>query len=436
MASTLAVERVLAACRQLLECQVLCFLLGCPDADLRHPLLDITPGALWPLLCSAALPWQREETVALWHQETVLALCDLALQSGKMFVLPDGNLPVARWQLRSLAAFPVESASGLLGICLLADCRPERFCAGEERLLHACLSMYLPDLEQNLRESVRDALVGGGTNIGIKQEIVSMVGHELRAPLGVIKGYAGLLQAYGGSRKQREPQLAPEQQQRYIQAILEQTAVLEILVADLLDASRLQRGELALCLGAIDVQALCRRVVESEQLRAEQRAPGKYQLVCSTPARLAPVRADGRRLQQVLLNLLDNAVKYSPLGGKIELEARQAADQDREVAITIRDWGVGIPAYQLALLFQPFVRLQRPEITHISGAGLGLYITRQLVEAMAGKIEIESCEGCGTNVTIRLPTVGLVERGTSEATAGLSAISPGLEVVPEADFLQ
>jgi signal transduction histidine kinase len=378
---------------------------------------------------------QREEAESLWYQELVLALCDLALQSGKMFVMSNCDLTVAHWRLRSIAAYPVESARGLLGICLLADCRPARFHTGEERLLHACLSMYLPDLEQNLWEQVRYVLARSGTGAGIKQEFVSMVGHELRAPLGVIKGYAGLLQEYGGIGKQGEPVLTPEQQQRYIQAIIEQTGLLEVLIADLLDASRLQRGEVALCLGAVDVQALCRNVMESGQLRAEQRAPGKYRLACSIPAHLRPVRADARRLQQVLLNLLDNAVKYSPRGGDIELAVRQGAGQATEVAITIRDRGVGIPAHLQDTLFQPFVRLERPEIAHIAGAGLGLYITRRLVEAMAGKIEIESCEGYGTNVTIHLPTVGLLETDVSDATTQLPAIFPGPEVVPEAGFL-
>jgi signal transduction histidine kinase len=435
MTGALEVEKVLEQCRQLLECQFLCFLPGCPDAGLRHPLLDVVVGTVWPVLCSASVPVRSEEVESLWHQEVVLALCDLALQSGNMFVVRDGNLTVARWRLRSIAAYPVESARGLLGICLLADCRPERFHAGEERLLHAWVSMYLPDLEQNLREQARDMLAGSGAKLGIKQEFVSMVGHELRAPLGVIKGYAGLLQAYGGIGNQGEPLLAPEQQQRYVQAIIEQAGLLEVLVADLLDVSRLQRGELALCLGVVDVQALCRHVMESGQLRADQRAPGKYHLACRVPAHLVPVQADAQRLQQVLLNLLDNAVKYSPQGGDIELEVRQEAGQAAEVAITIRDQGVGIPAHLQTTLFQPFARLQRPEIAHISGAGLGLYITRRLVEAMAGKIEIESCEGCGTNVTIRLPTVGLGERGASEVTTGLPAISSGPEVVPEAGFL-
>lgn len=437
MAGALKVEIILEQCRQALECQLVCFVPGCPDEDLRHPFLAIVPRGVLPALYCASPSLCREEAADLWRTESVLALCDLAMQSGKMLVWGNTDLTAGRWRVHSIAACPVESARGLLGVCLLADWQSERFGAGEARLLHACLSMYLPGLEKDLQECIRCALAEGvrERKPGIKHEFVSMVGHELRAPLAVIKGYAGLLQVYGGTGGWGDHALAPEQQRRYVQAILEQTGLLEVLVNDLLDVSRLQRGELALCPCAVDVRVLCRRAVESGQLRAEHWAPGKYHLGYRVPTHLAPVWADAGRLLQVLLNLLDNAVKYSPRGGYIELEARELDGQKKEVAITIRDQGVGIPAHLLSTLFQPFERLERPAITRISGVGLGLYVTRRLVEAMGGKIEIESCEGCGTDVTIRLPTVGLVEVRASATTVRMPAISPDSEVVPEAGLL-
>lgn len=437
MADALGVEQILEQVRLALECQVVCFVAGCPDKGLRHPLLDLVPGTLLPVGCSSSLPLRTQETDDLWRNELVSALCDLAIQSGSMLVLRNGDLTAGRLRLRSVAAFPVESARGVLGACLLADWQPEQFAAGEERLVRACVSMYLPDLESSVRKQVSCVLMGQTRKAhpGIQREFISMVGHELRAPLSVIKGYAGLLQAYGGVGDRGDQVLAPEQQGRYVQAILEQTGFLEVLVNDLLDAARLQRGELVLYPCAVDVRTLCRRAIESGQLRAEQQAPGKYRLECKIPEHLAPVRADAQRLQQVILNLLDNAVKYSPQGGGIELEVREIGGLEKEVAITIRDRGVGIPTRLLARLYQPFERLHRPAITHIAGTGLGLYVVRWLIEAMGGRIDIESCEGCGTNVTIRLPTVGLVGARASHATAQLPSISPGSEVVPEAGLL-
>jgi signal transduction histidine kinase len=406
MAMVAGVENMLEQFRHVLECQVACFVPGCPDEDLRHPLLDIAPGDLLPVLCSVAAPLRREEADSFWQEEPVLALCDLAMQSGKMLLLRDCEPAIGRWKLRSIAALPLESARGILGTCLLADRQPGRFTVGEERLLYACLSICLPEVEKSLGEEVKRVLTGSEGERGIKSEFVSMVGHELRTPLGIIKGYAGLLQAYGGTEGREDRALAPEQQKRYLQAIVEQAGLLEILVNDLLDIARLQRGELALRLGAVDLEALCHRVIELGRLRAEQIAPGNYRLECRLPARLPAVQADGERLQQVLLNLLDNAIKYSPGGGSIELEVREADSEGREMIIAIRDRGVGIPEHQLSALFQPFERLERQAIAHIAGVGLGLYIARRLIEAMGGKIEIESCEGCGTNVTIRLPTGG------------------------------
>jgi len=429
------IESLLEQLRNVLECQVVCFVPGCSEEDLRHPLLDIVPGEHLPVLCSVAEPLRREEGDSFWQEEPVLALCDRAVQSGKMHLLREGEPAIGCWRLRSIAAFPLESARGILGVCLLADRRPRRFASGEERLLYACLSIFLPEVEKRLEGEIKRVLAESAGERGIKSEFVSMIGHELRTPLGVIKGYAGLLQAYGGGESRGDRVLAPEQQKRYLQAILEQTGLLEILVNDLLDISRLQRGELALRFNAVDVEALCRRVIELGQWRAEQAAPGKYHLACRLPACLPLVWADAERLQQVLLNLLDNAIKYSPGGGPIDLEVSEAESQGGGIVIVLRDRGVGIPAHQISALFQPFERLERQAIAHISGVGLGLYVARRLVEAMGGKIEIESCEGCGTNVTICLPIVGPKETRAPHAIVQGPVGSSGPEDTPGASFL-
>jgi signal transduction histidine kinase len=120
-------------------------------------------------------------------------------------------------------------------------------------------------------------------------------------------------------------------------------------------------------------------------------------------------------VQQVLLNLLENAIKYSPKGGRIELEVTLVAERNgrclafgrqripRQVCITIRDQGMGISMQHAGRLFEPFERLEQSTSSRIPGMGLGLYIARKLIEAMDGKIELQSCEGRGTNVTIHLP---------------------------------
>ncbi len=415
---------------QILECQYVYFVPGCSDANLRHPLLDVVPAIFMSAVCVGRAC--REE---IWQQEQVQALCDLAIQSGQMQVLRVDKSLAELQGLGSIAALPLEVSGGALGIFLLGDARTEQFGAGERRLLYAVLSMHLPILEQVLWEQARLAL---RTNLKravkessgeawaddasgqlVRSEFVAMVGHELRAPLSVIKGYAALLQAYGGTAHQRLPS---EQQQRYLATLVEQSDLLELLVNDLLDISRLQRGDLALRPRAVDVEPLCREVIRLGQLRAEQRAPGKYHLEGKFAAPLSPVWADAERLQQVLMNVLENAIKYSPEGGHIELSASMPGNQGEQVVMCVRDQGIGIPAKRMSDLFQPFERLERSTTANIAGVGMGLYLARKLVEAMNGNIELQSCEGRGTNVTIRLPAVRLNKRLATDAMVQASIL--------------
>lgn len=431
MAIALELQGIVAEFQRMLECQSVCFLPGCPDADIRHPLLECVS-----LPVVYATPARAKGTfggVEIWREERIQALCDLALQSGQMQTLFADELLRKRQGLRSIAALPLEVSRKMLGCCVLGDDRAEQFGVGERSLLYACLSMRLPALERALWAEVelpfpracRRAMQERNDEAGsspapeqfIRSEFVAMVGHELRAPLSVIKGYAALLQAYGGNGQQR---LEPEQQRRYLEALVGQSDLLELLVNDLLDISRLQRGELVLRPRALDVEALCQQVVRRGQLRAEQRAPGMYHLICDCAEPLPPLWADGERLQQVLMNVLENAIKYSPQGGSIELIARAPDEQQEQVAITVRDQGIGIPAQRITNLFQPFERLERSATAHIAGMGMGLYLARKLVEAMNGKIELKSCEGRGTDVTIHLPAVRLNKRLATDAMAQAS----------------
>jgi signal transduction histidine kinase len=439
---------MLEQCRQLVECQVAYFIPGCADRTLRHPLLDIVPESTWPVLFRGDVSATRARLAGLRMEEPVLATCDLAMQSGSVQVQRMSGPLARRWRLQSIAALPLERPAGTLGAFLLADECADKFGEGEERLLYAYLSMHSLKLEMALwelaREAIRDSLKPV-TRVGREQErererpsvvreqfgpseFVSIVGHELRAPLSIIKGYAGLLQAYGSGGEEADPALTPERQRHYLETIMEQTDLLDLLVNDLLDMARLQRGTLTLRPRVVDVGALCRRVVQLGQLRADQREPGKYQLECRLSAQLPPMLVDAERLQQILMNVVENAVKYSPDGGRIVLEAGLREAQGRgeprfkyprspaRIYIVVRDHGVGIAPRYAAHLFQPFERLGQNVNARIPGMGLGLYITHQLIEAMGGTIEIQSCEGRGTDVTITLPAVAPREANAAETT--------------------
>lgn len=402
--------------QQLVACGFACFRLGCPEQSVRHPLLDFVPNTIMACTPVAA---KRSFSNILCCNEYIQALCNVVLLSGRMHVLKICDLRLEHWWIRSLMLVPIECPTGILGILLCADEQPNTFGQGEERLLSASLAQYARQLEAACHEQahicereccthvVSNTDPGNTSHISIKNETISLVGHELRAPLSVIKGYAGLLQMYGYTG--HEPSIDYERQRKYIDTIMEQTHFLEILVNDLLDISCLQHGTLALHYTAVDVEALCWQIIQFGQLHADQQKADAYQLVCKLDAALLPVWADADRLRQVLQNVMENAIKYSPHGGRIELEARCTGPRSdlgypTQVALTIRDQGMGIPRQQMARVFQAFERLERPASLHIPGFGLGLYIARYLVEAMHGTLAIQSCEGRGTDVTIRLRT--------------------------------
>jgi signal transduction histidine kinase len=171
------------------------------------------------------------------------------------------------------------------------------------------------------------------------------------------------------------------------------------------------------------MDALSQSVIKQISYRAEQQQPGCYTFHYQVEDELPLAWADPVRVRQILINLLENAVKYSSDGGEIEMilhteqmqeheadlvQARQAempALSPRNVCISIRDQGMGIPLHQQAALFQSFVRLEQALSGNIPGHGLGLYISRKLSEAMHGQLRLTSHEGRGTCVTVTLPAV-------------------------------
>ncbi len=445
MVREVSMQAIVEQFRQILECQFALFIPGCPDTGLRHPLLDFLPTNTLPMMHFSASPSEKRHLAGIWMEEQIRALCDLAVQSGRMETLNGCGALVDRWHLKSIAAVPLELPAGALGAFLLADELPERFGAGEEHLVSVCLSMYMDHLDSVLREYARISLADDGREARSysepgqlsKDEFVSMVGHELRSPLSIIKGYAALLQIYGGTNGQQGPALTPDRQRHYLDAIMEQTSLLEVLVNDLLDISCIQRGKLALRPRVVDVGALCQQIMQFGQMRADQQVPGKYQLECVLSPQFSPLWVDADRLRQVLMNVVENAIKFSPNGGLIKLETslletceeRDCISSGQQtparICFIVRDQGIGIPFSHSARLFQPFERLEQPGVMQVGGMGLGLYITRQLVEAMGGSVDLQGREGNGTTVTIILPAIDPGEVIAPEAVAQVSCLPVG-----------
>jgi signal transduction histidine kinase len=404
----------------LLCCDGVGILLGCSEPDLCHPLLRrLARNGTTPYIASiySAMP--------PLHHERVAALCDIACQTGTMWEI--ASIQLSDNSPGKLIVLPLEALDGVLGLLLFSYKAPKDFSVDDFLCLQQNLPIMLHYLEKLLMQDWPECSNGQEiARANKQQELVAIVSHELRVPLAAIKGYIVLLQTYGYEDTAGEMSaeaMSAEQRRRYLSAVMEQINYLEVLVNDLLDVSQLQAGHLALQPTQVDMEALCQSVMEQMRKQVEQQQPDCYTFRYQVEDELPLVWADPVRVRQVLINLLENAVKYSPSGGPIEivLHTEQALDCDmnllqvqhttwlslseRKVCISIRDEGIGISQQQQAALFKPFMRLENLATSAVPGNGLGLYIARRLVEAMNGHLHLSSNEGQGTCVTFTLPVV-------------------------------
>ena len=232
-----------------------------------------------------------------------------------------------------------------------------------------------------------------------KDEFISVASHELRGPLTVIRGQAQLLQRQL-RRQEKQGQLLPAMTNiiESMENIESQTARLNDLVNDLLDVSRIQAGKLVLQCGHTEVQPLIAKVV---QHWARSSANHALVVEADLPAEGVNGDWDARRVEQIVNNLIDNAMKYSPDGGSVQVRVRRDAEAG-EVIVTVQDEGLGIPPEALAHLFERFYRAGN--VYNISGTGLGLYISKQLAVAHGGDLWAESPGlGKGSTFSLRLP---------------------------------
>lgn len=216
--------------------------------------------------------------------------------------------------------------------------------------------------------------------------LVSITSHELKTPLTAIKAMSELLEAY---------ELEPEQRKEMIGDIYQQAERLEKLIREILDASQIDSGRMPLAVEATNLKEVVGEVLDELQTQIATR-----KVTIDIARGLPDVSADRAKLAQVLVNLLTNAIKYSPEGAPVLVRASLAGGM---VRVDVTDKGVGIRQEDLGRLFKKFQRISDPATRHASGTGLGLYIIKGLVELQGGSIDVKSQHGKGSTFGFTIP---------------------------------
>jgi len=303
-------------------------------------------------------------------------------------------------QLASLLILPLRTRREMLGALVIAANDPERRMTDDklplaevlaERAALAIENAKLYTEQVEARRKVEDLS-------RLKDEFLSIASHELRTPVTSIKGYTQLAKTLI-----REQDLATSEE--YLDIALDQIDRMSRLIVELLDVSRIETGRLEIRREPIPWITFVRDVVHRHHTAVSDR---RFHL--NVPGSDAVVVGDRDRLEQVLGNLLENAVKYSPDGSEIFVDVQERGDQ---LVTSVCDRGIGIPNDELSQVFERFHRGRQVSSTNYGGLGLGLYIARQIVERHTGAIWVESKEGSGTTFSFSLPVTSIPTTATA-----------------------
>ncbi|MDH4153880.1 MAG: cell wall metabolism sensor histidine kinase WalK [Nitrospira sp.] len=261
--------------------------------------------------------------------------------------------------------------------------------AGGERDNEACIVLVFHDVT-DLRRLEK-----------IRKDFVANVSHELRTPLTSIKGYVEALLDGGKD----DPSVAG----RFLEIILKQSDRLNLIIEDLLELSKIESGQISLREEPIDLRALVDRTLSTIKPIADRKG---HRLVTALDPSLPLMAGDEDRLVQVLTNLLDNAIKYTPEGGTITVGGTAASSPDtadpslNAIDLSVADTGIGIPERDRPRIFERFYRVDKARSRDMGGTGLGLAIVKHLVEGHGGQVWVEANHPQGSRFVVRLPIKG------------------------------
>ena len=290
--------------------------------------------------------------------------------------------------LHSELVAPLLIGARPIGMISLSRVDADAFSADEAELV-SLLGRLVATAVQNIRayEAERHTVEELRRLSALRADFVSLVSHELRSPMAAVIGAARTLQA-------RWRTLTPEQREAFLALIADETNRLAALVGDVLDTSRIEAGTFSYTFTDVDLTRLVEDAVATASVGQDE-----VRVRATVADRVPRVRGDRERLRQVLTNLIDNAIKYSPAGDEVEVNVQP---ENGIVRITVTDRGPGIPYDQQRLIFEKFGRANVPGGSK-PGTGLGLFIARSFAEAHGGTVEVHSAPGEGAKFTLSLP---------------------------------
>lgn len=274
-----------------------------------------------------------------------------------------------RWRAINVSYYPVRAGDGpIQGVGILVEETTE---------------------QRRLYQLARESLARAEAAVRARDAFLSIAAHELKNSLAALLGQAQL------TRRRAEGEGLSDASRRSLGLVVDQSLRLSRMIDDLLDFSRIEQGQLNLTQASLDLVELARRVTAEAAVGA---GPASLSFSCDLE-RLA-LRGDATRLEQVIRNLLSNALKYSPAGGAVGLSLGR---EGGEAVLIVRDEGIGIPGEALEHLFEPFYRAANAQGAQIAGSGIGLSIVREIVVQHGGRIAVSSELGRGSIFTVRLP---------------------------------
>ena len=295
---------------------------------------------------------------------------------------------LVRLGLHCRVVAPLLAGARAIGMISVVRTEPRSFTQEEVELL-SLLGRFVATAVENIRayDAERTTVEELRRLSALRADFVSLVSHELRSPMATVIGSARTLQ-------QRWRELKPEQRESFLALIADETNRLATLVADVLDTSRIEAGTFSYTFADVDLGELLRDVVAAAEVGQDE-----VPLATSIAEPVPPIRGDRERLRQVLANLVENAVKYSPSGEPVEVSA---AALNGNVVVTVRDRGPGIASDDQSLIFEKFGRARSGKT--LPGTGLGLFIARSIAEAHGGTLDVRSAPAEGATFTLVLPT--------------------------------